>query len=277
MKSQDPDLIVLQEVYSHRILQAFLQAFPDHHPVYQRRYAPYILWLTLPMVFCPSPWPCVPLALLFAWLFMRSTPSFEFLLGGVRGNLILSRIAPLQEGGTIFRRQTGIDRFHHRGCIWADIVWEGSLLSVCAFHLSLDVRLAEEQLEECMRHVGKRALLLGDTNAGRPIMEPLEAKHGLMWFETQPTWVSTNPLTRRWFRLPDHVSDVVLARGVEGKAETVSLHLSDHFPVIGSVWDPTSHSPLASPALLKKQTLGTRANKKDDSPRSGTSRGNLIS
>lgn len=228
----NPSLLFLQEVYGEKTLRALLQAFPHHHAHFRRRWGPQTLWLSVGCLFLPPPFPLLPLLLLVLWALFRDTPLFDWLVGGVGGNLLLSKETYLRVGWT-WLPPRGIDWLHPRSVLWADIVRGVHPLSVVGVHFSLDTSVLEESFRRATRRGGENVLLLGDTNAGREKMQEIEAP--FRWLETGDTWVGRNPLTRGLFHLPDHVSDGIFLKGMWGEAETLEVHLSDHLPVVGRI------------------------------------------
>lgn len=232
LAEQDADILCLQEVYAEGTLRRILEMFPAHKAHYRRRLWPLSLWLCTFLLFLPPPLPLVPLLMFFLWACVGRSATFQFLLGGVGGTVLLSKYTILRKGWG-YLPPRGIDYFHQRAFLWAEVVGD-TPMCLLGVHFSLDTEILEESLRRVMEGRGT-VLLLGDTNAGREKMAPLERKWNLKWLETGPTWVRRNPMTKGFFSLPDHVSDVILVRGLEGEAWTSEVYISDHLPVFGEI------------------------------------------
>lgn len=251
LQEVDPHVLFLQEVYSDRSLREILRGFPHHHAHYRRRWGPYTLWGSALLLFCPPPWPLVPLLLFLLWTLFRETPPFEFAFGGVGGNLLLSKHAFLRKGW-VGLPPRGIDWIRPRATLWADIV-DTLPLTLIGVHFSLDTSILPESFEKSIRGRGERCALLGDTNAGRDKMAPLEASSGFHWLPTDNTWVHRNRLTRGFFSLEDHVSDLVLLRGCQGEATALPVYTSDHLPVLASIKCPGDLSKCADSSTSSRK------------------------
>jgi hypothetical protein len=236
LKGENADVMYLQEIYTVDAMEVLVGAFPSYYHLYRRRYAPYTLWLFATWLFLPPPFPLFPLALFFLWVCFRRTAVFAFVFGGVGGTLLLSRAPILRGGVRTFRRQAcGIDWLRWREFIWVHLVWEKTPLSVGGVHCSLDTRCTSSQMSDCASCLTSTCILVGDTNAGRDVMEGIERGLGLSWLPTGVTWSASNPLTRDYFNLPDHISDAVFVRGCLGDARSVQLYLSDHYMVSADI------------------------------------------